>query len=134
MQPQLVEDLRAQRIVDAGDDLRDPKDLVRDLARRDVTVIARRAGHEGVGVLDARAELHVHINARAEHGPPVEFWRQAVEGVGVRVDHRDVVPLRRQVGRQERSHAPAPHDDNVHHLPLPVVSGIPVSLTRRSIR
>ena len=77
---QALVDLRAPRVVDAGDDLLDAVGLARDAGGEDVAVVAAADGREGLGARDARGLEGLAVEADAGDGLAGELGAELAEG------------------------------------------------------
>ena len=73
-------ELAARRIVDAGDDLRNPEHALRDQGGHDVAVVAVGHGHEAVGPFGTGALEHVVVDAGPNLDSAAKASAQAFEG------------------------------------------------------
>ena len=113
MQAQLLVGLGAFGIVDASHDPRHFEDVLGNLGRHDVAVVAFSDRHEAVGVFDTRPSEHVGIGAVTDDLVAFEVvgedspGSRARELVGVSVDDHHVVAGLVHVGCQLRAHPTA---------------------------
>jgi hypothetical protein len=85
-------------------------EAVRDPAGDDVHLVQARAGHEDVGLLDARAAEDLGGRPAPLDELDVELL-ESVRGLGIAVDHDDFVPGRQRLGEAEADLSAADDDD-----------------------
>src|SRR5439155_2251562 len=114
--------LRAYRVVHLGDDALHAEDLLGDLCRHQVPVVALGEGQGRIRPLHARLPEDIEIGPVAEDRLALDGWGQMrVPGpLGARwvmrrdVHDADAMPLGVEQTRQESTHAATADNDDVH--------------------
>src|SRR6202022_4154847 len=113
IEAQLAIDGFPHRIIDAGDDPRDLKDLERDLGRHDVAIVAIGQRGEAVRRLDPRLAQYVLVDPIAEDHLTREIGAEPVKGLPIAVDHGDLMPC---LGERQRGHRANPSATDDYQL------------------
>src|SRR5207302_5113427 len=114
IQAELAVDVLADRVVDPGDDPGNLENLLGDLGRHDVAVVAVGEGGEAVRRLDARLAEHVLIDSVPKHHLAGKIAAQPVEGAPVVVNHGDLVAGLGEGQGRHGADAAASNDHELH--------------------
>ena len=85
---------------------------------QDVGVVAATDGRESMSPFDARVLERLPIEADALHCDPTEIRAQLAKGLGLLIDDGDRMALTIELVGEQRAHATAPQDDDVHAATL----------------
>ena len=119
MQAELLVSVRPFGVVDAGDHSRHSEDVLGDLGRHDVAVVALRYSDEAVGVLDARPPQDFRVGSVADDLVALEIVcqhsarRRAGELVRVAIDDHHLVARLVHVGGQLGTHPTAADNEEL---------------------
>ncbi len=114
MDPETLIDLRPARVVDAGDDLRDPVVLAGDPRGHDIGVVAAGNRCEGLRFSDAGPLQHVPVETETDDLLTAEVGLEPFERRAGFVDHDDGMIESLQIGCELRPNAPTAGDYDVH--------------------
>src|SRR5271157_2299404 len=113
-QPQAVVNFGAARVVQLGNDARHVEEVASDPSRHDVDVIRLAGGYKGIRLLDPGLDEHIPVEANTVQLMAFELGAHQGQIFGVRVDHRNVMPVSVHQPTELLAYPAASHDDHFH--------------------